>query len=472
MLLAGGRRQSAPTATGHRTTYLAFVLASATALLVALLEGPKFFYYDSGGYWLLGHLYFGTGNFSLLNFANPIRGYLLPLIDHFLQVGDGVLGWSASSMVGVIDALLFASIGAVFAPKLAEMCWPRIRWGTGRRVLGAVLMLIFWHGYLPFPLSDFPALAAALLAIVAIGNPESPWWMLVAGLACGAAFEIRPAYELLVPSLVVLFAWATIERRKGEHASTPHRVACFALLLAGLAAFAIPQSLAAHRHFGTWSPVPGAAANLTGLQLTEGLQLQEYDTYVGPGHSPQMRYVDPEGSQLLAELPGHMVSNLHRYAEIFVSHPLTITKVFFRHVINGLDVRYSTLYVAKLDTGSHKWMRLAGFLITFLALLRVLWPEARRRLGEARWRYMGALVVCCIPAIPSAMETRYLLPIYIASYVLVLLPSWPNPIRPASEGGRRYRTVAIIAAAYLVFMLVVLHTIGDASKTLHFTGAV
>ena len=61
-----------------------------------------------------------------------------------------------------------------------------------------------------------------------------------------------------------------------------------------MAVISIPQSLAADRHFGIWSPIPGAAAKLTSWQLTEGLRVQATWTYVGPAHDPEMRFEDPE----------------------------------------------------------------------------------------------------------------------------------------------------------------------------------
>ena len=453
---------------GHRIARVAFAWGFAAALIVALVEGPKFFYYDSGGYWSLGSTFFLNGHFSVLNFANPVRGYLLPLIDHFLEVWSTAIGWHSSFTAEFVNALTFALIGAVLAPKLAEMSWPRWRWGIARRVILAMLTIALWSGFLSFPLSDFPALALAMFALVAIGKPESARWMAVAGLACGAAIEIRPAYELLAPVLVAFYLWSAIERRKAVRVSIRRHVACLGLLLVGMAVISIPQSLAAHRHFGIWSPIPGAAAKLTSWQLTEGLRVQATWTYVGPAHDPEMRFEDPEGTRLLATQPDQTVTGLTQYAEIIADHPITMTKVFFRHVVNGFDERYSTPYVATLDNGSHRWLRLAGFLLVFLALVRMLWPTARRRLGPAKWRYLVALVVCCLPSIPTHMEPRYMLPAWIACYVLVLLPAWPNPISPASDGLRRYRPLVIIAAAYVIFTVIVLHTVSETTKNFHF----
>ena len=144
--------------------------------------------------------------------------------------------------------------------------------------------------------------------------------------------------------------------------------------------------------------------------------------------------------------------------------------LFFRHVVNGLDQRYATPYVERIDTGSHRWLRVAGFLLIFLGILRILWPKARRSLGAARWRYPVALALCCVTSVPTAMETRYLLPIYLLSYILVLMPGWPNPLIAGATGLRRYRTSAVIAVAGVAFFAVVLLVAGQASGHLHFSG--
>jgi len=138
-----------------------------------------------------------------------------------------------------------------------------------------------------------------------------------------------------------------------------------------------------------------------------------------------------------------------------------------RHLINGLDARYDTAYVEHLETGANRWRRLAGFLLVFLALVRLLWPAARQRLGPARWRYPIALLLCIATSVPTHMETRYLLPAYLLSYILVLIPGWPNPIGPSEAGVRRFRTVAILAVSYLAFMAVIWHVISATTRQLH-----
>lgn len=454
----------------RREVALAFGAAFAVALLVGLLQSPEPFFYDSGGYWQLGETFTSHGHFSLLNFNSPVRGYLLPLIYHLWRALADALQWTYSSSAKVFNALMSALIGAVLAPRLAEIAWPHRRWGVGRRLLLVALVLVFWAGFLNYPLSDFPAFALALLALICVSKPESPGSMLLAGLACAAAIDIRPAYVLLPPLVAVLVVWAWIARRGKPHASTSMRSLCAALFLVGLIVVSLPQSLSTHRHFGSWSFLPGGPVHLTSEQLTRGMFLQRYDTYVGPGHGPEMLYGDNSGLALLRKQKGEAVNDTGQYVELLFTHPIVMGGLALSHLVNGLDQRYNTPYIKQLDTGSHRWLRAAGFAIVFLALMRALWPAARRRLAPTRWRYPLALALCGLISLPSAIETRYLLPLYLLSYLVVLLPGWPNPIRAGASGLARYRTVALVLLAGAAYTAIVVAVTSDASSHLTFAG--
>jgi hypothetical protein len=230
-----------------------------------------------------------------------------------------------------------------------------------------------------------------------------------------------------------------------------------------------PQSLASHRHGFTWSFVPGATLPQGSTYLTPGLFAQRYDTYVGSGQAgPEMFYADRAGAQLLATQKNDRIVSSGQYVGLIASHPIAMLALFARHLINGLDPRYSTVYVEHLETGSRRWLRIAGFLLVFLALARILWPAARRSLGPARWRYPVALLLCVVTSVPTHVETRYMLPVYLFSYMVVLTPGWPNPIAPADAGLLRFRTAAILVASYLAFMAIVWHVTSVAGSHLEF----
>jgi hypothetical protein len=454
----------------HRLSapWRALGITLAGALAVALLQGAKPFYYDALNYWTLGGSFTSHGDFSLLNFHSPLRGYLLPLITHGLQGLSAGLAWGPSTSAKLFNVLVISVIAALLGPQLARVSWPGQSWSVARRLALAALLLLFWSGYLNFPLSDLPALALVLAALTAAARPRAPLWMLLAGVATGAAINMRPSYVSLLVIVPILVVWAWLEQRGAESSLTSRRLLCVGCLVGGFVLVSLPQSLISHRHFGSWSFVPGSAAHLESLQMTEGLRLQRYETFVGSGHGPQMLYEDPAGRRLLASRPHETVTGAADYLELVAGHPLTMAGVFARHVINGLDQRYSTPYIEHLDGGSHRWMRLAGFLLIFLALLRTAWPAARRSLGPARWRYPCALLLCCVTSVPSAMETRFVLPVYLLGYVLVVAPGWPSPIAAGETGLRAFRTVGAILVAYGAFMTVVWYVASGATGHLHF----
>lgn len=431
---------------------VAAALAFAAFLIAALIQGEKPFYYDSEAYWALADTFAENGHFSLFDYGyNGLRGYALPLTYYVVQQAAGVVTSNDSLMVMGYNALVFALIGAALAPRLAEIAWPQLRWSVPRRLALCALLLTFWHGYLSFPLSDFPALAAALLALVAVSSFSSPGWMLAAGCAAGLALDFRPAYVLFVPGLLSLAVWGWATQRDTDRVGKGRLGLCIGLFVAGIVLISLPQSIAAHRRSGDYSPIPGGSG-LAGLQYTEGLHLQRYDTFVGgTPEEARMNYFDPHTAAVVADLEGGEVSDTRQYVEIVFEHPVAMAGVFLRHIVNGLDQRYTTPYVEKLQTRWNRIWRFAGFLIVFLALVRVLWPAARRGLEPARWRYPAVLMLGSATSIASAVETRFMLPVFVLCAMLVLAPGWPPLFASSGLGLRRYRTATLIAAAAALF---------------------
>lgn len=441
-----------------------FAIVFTGTLIIALLQGAKPFYGDSGGYWSLANSFTHDGHFSLLNFESPVRGYAMPLVTYVLRAFTRDVGWSQSSVVKLFNVMLFALIGSVLAPWVAEYTWPELHWSIARRVALTTLLIVFWSGDLNYPLSDFPGLTLLLLSLVAIAQPNRPGRMLIAGFACGLAVDMRPAYLPLLPMLLAIVTLAWVHPRSAVRAPLPRRALCVGLLAVGFAGASLPQALSSHRHYQSWSFIPGRPAHLTQEQLTEGLLLQRYDTFVTPrGFDARMAYHDATGRRLLEEQPGHTITSVGQYLQVAERHPVATAGLMARHLVNGLDMRYSTVYVEHLRSGGHLVLRLAGFLLAFLAVVRVLWPAARRRLGQAHWRYPVALLVCCVTSMVTAIETRFMLPVWLLGSMLVLTPGWPSPINQSMAGLRRFQTLAIIVVAYLAFMAVVWHVVSGAT---------
>jgi hypothetical protein len=450
---------------------LAFGVTFVGTLAVAMLQGEKPFFNDSGGYWQLGTTFTANGHFSLLNYDDPSRGYVWPLIIHGLQALQGDLAWTSSSMAKLLNVLIFALIGAVLGPALIRTVWPeQPSWGISRRLALSALVVVFWSGFLNFPLTDFPALAMVVLSVVAVARTDRLGWMLVAGAATAMAIDMRPEYEPLLPIVLALVAWRWFEQRGARHASVVHRTLCASMLVIGFGIVSLPESLSAHHYYRTWSFVPGAAVvEPAGTYLSTGMPRQAYNTRVVDGQaSVAMEYRYPAGQRLLEKQKEGKITGTSQYIGLFASHPIVMGGLLLRHIINGLDPLYSTPYVENLDNGGQIWARIAAFLLLFIALLRVLWPAARHKLGPGRLRYLLALTLSCVTAVPSGMETRYLLPIYLLSYAVALTPGWPNPIGPVEAGLRRFETPAVIAVAFAAFTAVVWYITNDAISHLAF----
>ena len=444
---------------GH-PALVAFAILLVASLVVAAIQGSKPFYWDSHGYWELSEGFNDNGTFSFGHYAaDGLRGYVLPLTYYLLHHGGDKLGLGPGTEVNVFNSVLFALLGAVLAPALAAIAWPERRWGLLPRLGLGALLLIFWSGYLSFPLSDFPALVAAMVALIAASRADSPLWLGLAGLAAGYAVDCRPAYLLLLPLIVVVVALELVEGTAADPHRHRPRALCVVALVAGIVVVTVPQSLYEHAAGGSYTPLPGGN-ELAGVQYSAGLKMQRYETYVGgDGTHPAMEYMDPATDSIREELPAGKVSGTGKYLEIILENPLTMAGVFIRHVVNGLDQRYTTPYVEHLEPPARKLLRLAGFLLVFGALFRLFWPRGRRSLGAARWRYPLTLLACCATVPATAVETRYMLPVFVLAGIVVFTPGWPNPLE-SGAGLRRFRTIgsaAVCLAAYLLVAALIAH---------------
>jgi hypothetical protein len=442
----------------RRPGIAAFAILLAAALLIAAIQGSKPFYWDSAGYWELSEGFNNHGSFSFSHYPyDQLRGYALPLTYYVLHHGALHLGVGAGTAVNIFNSVLFALLAAVLAPALAKIAWPQRPWGMLPRLGLGALLLIFWSGYLSFPLSDFPALLAGILALIAVSRVDSPLWLGLAGLAAGYAINTRPAYFLLAPLILVVLAWSWWRERPRMPAGLMRRTLCAGALVAGILIVTVPQSLYEHRATGSYAPLPGGSG-LAAAQYSVGLKMQRYETFVGSPYQ-EMEYIDPATESIRAKLSGQRVSGTGQYLEVVAEHPLTMAGVFFRHIVNGLDQRYTTPYVEHLEPPARRLLRLAGFLLIFLALFRLIWQRGRRSFGAARWRYPLTLLACCATVPATAVETRFLAPVFVLAAMVVLTPGWPSPLENG-VGLRRFRTVGITAiflAAYLVVAGLIVH---------------
>ena len=79
---------------------------------------------------------------------------------------------------------------------------------------------------------------------------------------------------------------------------------------------------------------------------------QRWDSYEQPREVfNAIIYADESGKRLLAQQPGDTVKSMSQYVSLIVSRPTIMIPLLVRHVIDGLDVRYTTIYVERFASG-------------------------------------------------------------------------------------------------------------------------
>jgi hypothetical protein len=238
-----------------------------------------------------------------------------------------------------------------------------------------------------------------------------------------------------------------------------------ALVLVPLALVTLPQVAVNHLHHGGWSPTPAESRESSLTVLTQGLEIQKHETYVGPPDVyPQgvVHYYDPMTRDVLDDDDLPLRSYRH-YVDVLLEHPFEMGTSYARHVFNGLDVRYATPYIRNLE---HRPLILPIFAFTllFVAATQLASSEARRRLGGVRWLGVAILVASILIAIPSPTTPRYFLGVHLLAYLIVCFS--PALAAPLLRGGV-VRTAGI-ALAYAGVLVVALTLSADTLRHTEF----
>ncbi len=394
--------------------------------------GKEPLYWDAWHYWTLGQKFFlEDGSFSFVNFGTPFRGYLFPLILAGVQ--------KLSSICPIDGLLLYRILAAVGAGFFTSALIPKVyHKATGRRagnlqvLLFSGLVLLFWRGYMAYPLSDFPAIACLLLAYVLFPSFQTPsplngLRMILAGLCLASATNIRPSFLMV---LLLLTAYVVLKSARSWRSLTKPALLRFSLLVAGMAVAFAPQSVLNFVHKDSFSPlIP--TNGLYARQLTWGIRYQRYGTNVGTAYpSPELRFIDPVGDAIckMEHIDVETPITYSAYAGLVAKYPFDFIVIYTRHLFNGFDIVYSTPYVKEVQN-PRVIFSLANYLLIFIAGAILI---QRRSACRANGAMLGLIFVFISPAllsIPGAIEPRFFLPIYLLVYATVSLGLSPQELR-------------------------------------------
>jgi hypothetical protein len=278
------------------------VVGAVLATVVVLQPASTMFYYDASGYWRAAWGLLGEWSI-LASETLAIRGALTSVLYTPAVVATKLGGSSlAGPAVLAENAILLAVMGVVLIPALVGLWRPVTAPVVVASAVGTGVLLT---GFAPYPMTDLWAASLVVAMVIALGRRGAPW-LLVAGLAGGAAFNIRPA--ALLPLIAVGVAVLVARRLSGL------------LFGLGVAVALAPQVLLNAWRGSTWAPWPEMTGFLTKLQSSYAAYVVRYDTVFagpvgsGPMAQPRRFYCNPAMAQAVdgnvPESPGDLAGAL------------------------------------------------------------------------------------------------------------------------------------------------------------------
>ena len=400
---------------------------------------PGQFRFDAAEYWELSLKFTQHGQFSLLTFDEPLRGYLGPLLVLPARALCHFTGWSMLAGARVLGVGWAALLFGLAIPQLWAQATGRPL-AAGRWLVLVVLGFIFWRDYFNFTLSDMPALTLLLLGLAALGRPG--WaWVGVGGLLLAAAINVRPIYIASVPGALWLVFGGRIAGAVGLRAAS---------LVAGVALVLLPQWLINQRHFHRATPL--VLAQLPGgtplflKQLAWGTGFQRYESSLIPEIPRSLVFADLGGQRALAGQPGRSFGSYGQYLSFVWRQPGATAGRYLRHLFNGLDIHFPTPYPRRLHPPGQAALRLLNYGLLGLGTWLVgaaLRRFRRRKFGTGERSVQApavlvALLLPCLLVLPTLMECRFLLPLHLLLLTAVAAHWRPLAIwRGLKPGGQR-----------------------------------
>ncbi len=398
-------------ATSKCTKQLAFfAFVASVYFLYSLASNERHFYFDSQTYWRTAK------SLSLAEYDNPLRGYAFPFfclvvrrMAHAIGINEFVLFWAA-------NASLMSAFGTLLVPGLVRTIFPWLRFGWWGILGFNGLVFLFYRGYAAYPLTDFPALALLVTALWCLLS--RPRWSLVGGVALALAINCRPIYLLATAGVLFLLGWRLLTACK-KGAWRIGAIGCVGFML-GLGVGLGPQLYINHHRFQRLSVLPPTdlyyGKNLYLWQLEMGLRLQRYETNVGKTYPHKsVSFDDRVGTAILSSAPPGGLESYGDWFSLWVSSPRSLLALYGRHLFNGMDVVYPTAY---LDAPHERSILMAmvnyGLIFLFLVRTRSTFLFVLR--SPSLLAVVGSLALPVAAAIPTAVETRFFLPLHTLIY--------------------------------------------------------
>lgn len=411
-----------------------FILVLAVNLIVLLTYKYKNLYGDAQGYMDLSRMFIKDGHFSLLNYANPLRGYFFPLL---LQAPIQFASWTGLSEIisfRLFSAIVISFVSVFVIPWFFEQAF-NFQAKPLQRLIFSAFITLFWYGCFAYPLSDFPAmfyfLGGLALCFYAIKSDKALWVRCLSILAGGFCLAAATSIRLIYMIPLILAGIFIIIKLALSKIPASVRVILAVLLIVGSIISLTPQFLSNRTYLHSNSPFPlnqmgttTGSTSVFSVQMFMGLRQQRNDfgAKLQDGTvSPMLGLPDSQGNAVAnkEQVPAEANNTwtLGKYLSIFFHHPLDMTALYLRHLFDGTDLVYPATYVPNI-LSSHDlvFYRFMNYTLWFITIMLV-WKRGIN--FKKDWQPLLLILITLIPALSAVagmVEIRYFLQFYIFVY--------------------------------------------------------
>jgi uncharacterized metal-binding protein len=391
-------------------TAIAFALAFVAMVVFGAMNQDLGFRGDSFETWEVAKSLFAVDN-PYRSFVE-YRGFVVFAICGAVYRVSTWLGTDDVATFRVFAALLFAALTTVSLPALFSRLLGQPV-SMARTLLFAAVVFYFFRGYFLYPSSDYFALYFLVLALNRALDPgRYPVASFgLAGLWVAAAILSRSNYIVCVPFVLAL-VWM---QARAAAVPRPRMSAGVALFTASLLAmFLFNQGYAQYRSQSA-GPVKTEGLRVLNGQLTNGLKMQKIEWSVDESYTGMVVFAEPTGLALLEEqgITGWLA--LPQYLGLVAAHPLDFAGIYARHLFNGVDISYPSVYVDDVRR-SRLLFSFANYSLLFLGGLVVLARMAGGGRSLPAIVGLAGLVVHVFFCIPFPVEPRFFMALVVAMH--------------------------------------------------------
>lgn len=401
--------------------FSAFIICFMAFFVHLISSGKTIFYYDAEQYWRFGSSFVKDGNFSIFNYTEGLRGVWFPMILFSLQYINHYLQLDPILIVRIFSALYISSFIAFLVPKLISRIYPEIKISFFNILFFGVLVFIFWRNYFNYPLSDFPAIILLIWGVFFLFSRKLIV-LFFSGILFGMAINIRPIFLIsLLPVIVFLF----LDTDKQTFVKSLFKpLLKFGYILIGILIISIPQILVNKNAFNTISPLVQTKNSIYGKdlylqQLILSFSYEKYETNIGLVYpKPPVFFCDRLGSSIAQKEQANTLKNYGGFLKIYAKYPVEMSCIYFKHIFNGLDIKDNTVYLSEVNRRNY-FFSLLNYSVLFFFLLSLFIYRKYLFNSKRKIFFPIILIISAVLAIPTAIETRFMLPIFLFAYIVV-----------------------------------------------------